>query len=140
MLVAGRYFIPESEFDWQFVQSPGPGGQNVNKVATAVRLGFNLRRTAALPLEIRDRFLAKLGDRLNEEGQLAVLSHTSRSQSFNRADALRKLQSILEEALKEPKKRRATRPTRGSIERRLQLKSRNAAVKTDRARKNFDEE
>ena len=76
MLIAGKHFIPEYEFDWQFVQSPGPGGQNVNKVATAVRLGFNLRDTTAIHPELKAKLLSRLAHRLNSDGVLSVSAHT----------------------------------------------------------------
>lgn len=70
MLVAGRYFIPESEFEWQFVRSPGPGGQNVNKVSTTARLLFRLAETFRFPPEVREKLCGKLRPRLSEEGVL----------------------------------------------------------------------
>ena len=86
MLVAGRYFIPESEFEWQFVRSPGPGGQNVNKVSTTARLLFRLAETFRFPPEVREKLCGKLRPRLSEEGVLAVTVRDTRSQLRNREE------------------------------------------------------
>lgn len=140
MLVAGRYFIPEGEFQWRFVRSPGPGGQNVNKVSTTARLLFPLRDKLFLPPEVREKLLARLHSRLSEEGILAVTVRDTRSQLRNREEALRRMQAILEEALREPKRRRPTRPTAASVRRRLESKALRSMRKQERSRKSFPEE
>ncbi len=131
MLLAGRYFIPESEFEWEFVQSAGPGGQNVNKVATAVRLRFPLEKSVFLPPEIRARLLAALSARL-VDGCAVVTAREERAQGLNRRRALEKLAALLEGALFVPKSRKATRPTAGSVRRRLASKERRSTLKRDR--------
>ncbi len=140
MLVAGRYFIPESEFRWQFVRSPGPGGQNVNKVSTTARLLFSLRDTLFLPPKVREKLLTRLHSRLSVEGCLAVTVRNTRSRLRNREEALRRMRTILEEALREPKRRRPTRPTAASVRRRLESKALRSMRKQERSRKSFPEE
>lgn len=140
MLVAGRYFIPESEFEWQFVRSPGPGGQNVNKVSTTARLLFRLAETFRFPPEVREKLCGKLRPRLSEEGVLAVTVRDTRSQLRNREEALRRMQAILEEALREPKRCRPTRPTAASVRRRLESKALHSLRKQERSQKRFPEE
>lgn len=140
MLVAGRYFIPESEFQWQFIRSPGPGGQNVNKVSTTARLLFPLAETLRFPPEVREKLRERLRARLSEEGVLAVTVRDTRSQLRNREEALCRMQTILEEALREPKRRRPTRPTAASVRRRLESKALRGVRKQERSRKNFPEE
>ena len=103
MLVAGRYFIPEDEFEWQFVRSPGPGGQNVNKVSSTARLLFPLGKTLRFPPEVREKLRERLCSRLSAEGVLAVTVRDTRSQLRNREEALCRMQAILEEALRESK-------------------------------------
>lgn len=137
MLVAGRYFIPEDEFEWQFVRSPGPGGQNVNKVSSTARLVFRLADTLRFPPEVREKLCGKLRARLSEEGILAVTARDTRSQLRNREEALRRMQAILEEALREPKRRRPTRPTAASVRRRLESKALRGMRKQERSRRSF---
>ena len=129
MLVAGRYFIPEDEFEWQFVRSPGPGGQNVNKVSSTARLLFPLGKTLRFPPEVREKLRERLCSRLSAEGVLA-----------NREEALCRMQAILEEALREPKRRRLTRPTAASVRRRLESKALRSLRKQERSRRSFSEE
>ena len=111
MLIDGRIFIPDFELEWQFVQSPGPGGQNVNKVATSARLTFRLADSVSLPPEIKARLLERLGSRLNAAGELVVVCHESRSQSQNRREAGRKLAELISGALVVRRKRRRQRPS-----------------------------
>ncbi len=132
MLIRGKYFVPESEFSWQFIQSPGPGGQNVNKVATTARLTFSLAATCRFDAEVKARLLEKLAGKLNDAGELVVVSRASRSQSANRREAVRKLEELLTSALVEPKKRRPTRPTAASVRRRLAAKAHRAGIKRER--------
>lgn len=133
MLIDGRIFIPDFELEWQFVQSPGPGGQNVNKVATSARLTFRLADSVSLPPEIKARLLERLGSRLNATGELVVVCHESRSQSQNRREAGRKLAELISGALVVRRKRRPTRPTAGSVRRRLAEKSRRSELKRARS-------
>lgn len=124
--------IPEGELDEQFVRSGGPGGQNVNKVASKVVLRFSVRASACLSDSQRGRLLARLGSRLNAEGELVIHASRHRDQARNRADARERLAELLRDGLKQGRRRRATRPTRGSVERRLAAKKRRSETKRRR--------
>ena len=115
-----------------FIRSAGPGGQNVNKVASAVQLRFALDRNATLPAEVKARLRTLAGQRVTDAGELLIVARTSRSQEHNRRDAEERLLDLVRRALIAPKKRHATKPTRASKERRLESKSR--AQKTKRLR------
>jgi ribosome-associated protein len=125
--------IPESELDFEFIRSSGPGGQNVNKVATAVRLRFDVRASGALAPEVKDRLLGLAGRRATKEGVLVLLGQRHRTQEGNRQDVLARLEELLERALVAPKKRRATRPSRAALARRLRDKKLRADRKRDRS-------
>jgi ribosome-associated protein len=120
------------EIDFEFYRSSGPGGQNVNKVATAVRLRFDLRGSRILPLEVKERLARLAGRRLTEGGVLVIEAQRFRTQERNRRDALERLAALVETAQERPRARRATRPTAAAKERRLQSKKRRAAVKSAR--------
>jgi ribosome-associated protein len=126
--------IPEDEFQWTFVRSGGPGGQNVNKVASKAVLRWPVVASPSLPGEIKQRFLAQQRRRITADGHLLVASQRFRDQERNRQDCLDKLRELILQAATRPKVRRPTKPTRGSRERRLQEKSRRAAVKSRRQR------
>ncbi len=132
MLIAGRYFIPESELVWEFVASSGPGGQNVNKVATAVRLRLQVAGSVWFPPEIRERLIQRLGGKLNAAGEIAVTAQEFRTQLQNRREAAEKLARLLEAMLVVPKVRRPTRPTAGSVKRRLKAKKHQSVLKKSR--------
>ncbi|MBS1369368.1 MAG: aminoacyl-tRNA hydrolase [Lentisphaeria bacterium] len=139
MLLAGKIFVPDSELQWQFAQSGGPGGQNVNKVCTAVRLSWNLLESPSVPEPFRERLLARLGGRLNGAGELVVTAREERSQYLNRRSAAAKLDAMIAEALTVRKMRRATKPTKASVARRLESKGRRAEVKAMRRSIGTDE-
>jgi len=127
--------LDESEILESFVRSSGPGGQNVNKVATAVQLRFNARRSPSLTGPVRVRLEKLAGARLTREGGGGIAAHRFRTQERNRADALERLLALIRRAAVEPKPRRPTKPTKASKERRLKGKSERGEVK--RLRRNL---
>lgn len=130
--VAPGIAIPEEELDERFVQSGGPGGQNVNKVATAVQLRFDAAGSPSLAPEVRQRLLSIAGTRVTAEGELVITARRFRTQEANRRDARARLAALVARALEDPRPRHATRPTRAARERRLQDKVRRGAVKRQR--------
>lgn len=126
--------IDETELDEHFVQASGPGGQNVNKVATAVQLRFDVARSPSLPEDVRQRLMSLAGRRLTQDGVLVLIARTHRTQERNRADARERLAELIRQAAIAPKPRRATRPTLASKKRRLESKSVRSAVKRTRAK------
>lgn len=126
--------IPEEELEESFVRASGPGGQNVNKVSTAVELRFDVRHSPSLPPMVRARLARMAGRRLTKDGVLVIRADRFRTQEQNRADARARLQELVEEASKEQKPRIKTRPTKASKERRLESKTRRAHVKKGRGK------
>jgi len=124
--------IPLAEFEITFARSGGPGGQNVNKVNSKAILRWGARTSPSMPDAIRQRFLQKYAARLTNEGELLVTSQRFRDAPRNVQDCLEKLRTMLLAVANPPKRRRPTRPTRGSIERRLRGKRRQSAVKQRR--------
>lgn len=124
--------IAHHELRLRFVQASGPGGQNVNKVATAVELRFDLGRNRSLPhaMKLRARRLA--GSRLNAEGEIRILAERFRTQAANRTDAVARLLELLRAAAVAPRQRRPTRPSRAERQRRLDGKRQRSALKSSR--------
>lgn len=122
--------IPEHELKESFIRSAGPGGQNVNKVSTAVQLRFDVRNSPSLSSYVKTR-LAKLASHLmTQNGELVIEASQHRQQGMNRQEARLRLAKLIEEASKPPpKKRRKTKPTKGSVEKRLKKKSARGAIK-----------
>ncbi len=128
--------ISEAEIQEEFVRSSGPGGQNVNKVATAVQLRFNVIISPSLPEEVKNRLIKHAGKKMTADGVLIIDSRRYRTQNRNRGDALNRLVALIKKASEKPKKRIKTKPTRAARERRLQSKKHRSALKT--LRKNVD--
>ena len=121
-----RIAIPLDEFRWEFSRSGGPGGQNVNKVNSKVLLRWNPGESPSLPAPVRTRLLKLVAHRLTDEGELLVTSQATRDQGRNLDDCLDKLRAIILAAVKPPKARRPTKPTRGSQVRRIESKARRS--------------
>lgn len=130
--------IPDSELSWSFVRSGGPGGQNVNKVASRAVLRWNVRTSPSLPADVKARLEAQQPGRITTEGDLIVSSQRFRDQERNRQDCVDKLRELVRQALHVPKKRKKTRPTRGSQERRLLTKRHRSATKSSRRQSSMD--
>ena len=126
--------INVTDIQFSFIRSPGPGGQNVNKVATGVLLRYNIT-AASLPEEVRARLRLLLGSRITQEGDLIIKATRFRTQERNKTDALMRLQEIIRRAAIRPKKRKKTKPTFASVQRRLEKKKLHAKTKSLRSKK-----
>lgn len=140
MLSIGAIEIPEDELVERFVRAAGPGGQNVNKVASAVELRFDVAGSRALPDAVRARLLARRDRRLTSEGVLVIQANRFRDQAKNRGDARDRLAALIEAAMHVPKRRVATRPTRASKERRIESKKNRSTIKRSRGTRGLDHE
>ena len=127
--ITDQISIDESELQMDFVQASGPGGQNVNKVASAVQLRFDAASSPSLPEEVRKRLTRLAGKRMTAEGILIIEASQYRSQERNRQEALERLVGLLREATKKPRVRRKTRPTAASKRKRLKSKRRRGEIK-----------
>jgi ribosome-associated protein len=132
--------LNEAEVKLAFIRSPGPGGQNVNKVATAVQLRFNVRHSSSLPEAIRTRLLTVIGKKLTLQGEIIIKASRYRTQERNKQDALARLQELLKRAAIAPKKRKKTKPTFGSIQQHLTTKKLHSKNKTLRRSKPTSED
>lgn len=124
--------IDEGELQEEFVRASGPGGQHVNKVATAVKLRFDVAHSPSLPQDVRHRLMRLAGRRITEEGELVIDARRFRSQERNRQDARERLAALIRKAAERPKPRRKTHPTAASKRRRLEDKRRRGAIKRSR--------
>ncbi len=127
-----RLALDEAELQFEFIRASGPGGQNVNKVDTAVRLRFDASRSASLPEDVRQRLLRLAGKKIGADGFLTIHARARRTQEANRREAINRLVELIQRASKRPKSRRETRPTLGSKQRRLETKRRHGQTKARR--------
>ena len=126
--------LDEDELELSFVRSSGPGGQNVNKVATAVQLRFDVAHSPSLPDDVRARLMARAGSKVTRDGILVFTARRFRTQERNRADAVERLVEMIRAAATPPKRRRKTKPTRASKQKRVERKRRRASTKQLRGR------
>ena len=131
--INARIHIPDNELDERFVRASGPGGQNVNKVSTAVELRFDARCSPSLPEAVRARLLARADRRITDDGLVVIQANRFRTQERNREDARARLAELVRAATVVPKARIATRPTRASKERRLDAQKSRSVVKRGRS-------
>jgi ribosome-associated protein len=127
--VTGTITIDEKEIHQQFIRASGPGGQNVNKVATAVQLRFDVLHSPSLPEDVRERLIRLAGNRMSQEGYLIIDARRFRTQEQNRQDSVARLVSLIRQAAQRPKIRKRTKPTKASEERRLESKHRRGRIK-----------
>jgi ribosome-associated protein len=139
LIISATVVVPDTDLIFSAIRSPGPGGQNVNKVATAVQMRFDLHNTQALDAAVKQRIRARAGHRLNEDGTLLFVARAHRSQERNRADAMERLRQLILASLEPPRPRKATRPTRASKERRLLGKAHQQRRKVLRGRVRGDD-
>jgi ribosome-associated protein len=131
--IAPGIAIADDELEWKFIRASGPGGQNVNKVSSAVQLRFNLPANSSIPAPARHRLRRLAGQKLLDDGTILLAARSERSQDQNRRAALERLEALIRAALVEPKVRRKTKPTKASKERRIESKKRRGSTKQGRS-------
>ncbi len=135
--ISDELSIPDAEIEFSAIRAPGPGGQNVNKVSSAIHLRFDIAQSAALSDDIKERLLALNDRRISKSGVVVIKSSRFRNQEKNKEDALRRLAELVRKAFEVPKPRKKTRPSRLAREKRLEEKSRRSRLK--QLRKPVDE-
>jgi ribosome-associated protein len=138
LIISPGLVIPDEDLEWKFIRSSGPGGQNVNKVASAAQLRFLLPQNVSLPAAVKNRLRRLAGQKLIDDGSILFKSMSERSQEQNRRAAEGRLEQLIRAALVEPKIRKKTRPTKGSKERRIDSKKRRGATKQARGGQGWD--
>lgn len=138
LFLTPQIVIGDEELEWKFIRSSGPGGQNVNKVSSAVQLRFLLAKNHSIPAAVRQRLRHLAGQKLIDDGSILIAARSERSQEQNRRAALGRLEAMLRQALIEPKIRRKTRPTLASKERRIEAKKKRAGTKRQRQGGSWD--
>jgi ribosome-associated protein len=131
--------IPDDEFGWTYVRAGGPGGQNVNKVSSKAVLRWNLAASPSVPADVKARFQKREGGRITNTGDILITSQRFRDQERNRQDCLEKLVLLLRAAAVAPRRRKSTRPTRGSVEARLREKKQRSGAKASRKQQSRDD-
>jgi ribosome-associated protein len=132
--ITDQISIDESELEESFVRSSGPGGQNVNKLSTAVQLRFDVRQSPSLPNDVAVRLIRLAGRRMTKDGVLVIIAQNHRTQERNRAEAQGRLIALIQQAAVRPTPRRATKPTKASKQRRIESKKRRSNIKGLRQR------
>jgi ribosome-associated protein len=138
LVVTGSIRVPLDEFEFTYVRSSGPGGQNVNKLATKAQLRWPFAETPSLPAGVRERFERKYGNRITNDGDLLITSQQYRKQDRNARDCLEKLREMILSVAEPPKPRRRTKPSRGAVQRRINEKKQRSEKKQGRKPPKFE--
>jgi ribosome-associated protein len=138
LVINSELGIPDEDFEWKFIRASGPGGQNVNKVSSAVQLRFLLPQNSSLPGAAKQRLRRLAGQKLNDDGSILIFARSERSQEQNRREALARLEALIRQALIAPKIRNKTKPTRASKERRIESKKKRGSTKRQRQGSGWD--